>query len=156
VASDAVERFREHAERLGVPVELEEFPAGTRTAEDAAAAIGCDVGQIVKSLVFVADGRPVLVLTSGRNRVDEAKLAEVLSAEEVRKADAAEVRQATGYAIGGTPPFGHPTQLTVICDPHLLTFEQVWAAAGTPSSVFALTPDDLLRATSAETRDVTG
>lgn len=156
MASDAVERFREHAERLGVPVELEEFPAGTRTAEDAAAAIGCDVGQIVKSLVFVADGRPVLVLTSGRNRVDEAKLAEVLSAEEVRKADAAEVRQATGYAIGGTPPFGHPTQLTVICDPHLLTFEQVWAAAGTPSSVFALTPDDLLRATSAETRDVTG
>ncbi len=156
MASDAVERFREHAERLGVPVELEEFPAGTRTAEDAAAAIGCDVGQIVKSLVFVADGRPVLVLTSGRNRVDEAKLAEVLSAEEVRKADAAEVRQATGYAIGGTPPFGHPTQLTVICDHHLLTFEQVWAAAGTPSSVFALTPDDLLRATSAETRDVTG
>jgi len=154
VASDAVERFLEHAERLSVPVELREFPAGTRTAQDAAAAIACDVGQIVKSLVFVADGRPVLALTSGRNRVDEAKLAAATGASQVRKADADEVREATGYAIGGTPPFGHATDLEVVCDRDLTGLDEVWAAAGTPATVFGLSPDRLLTATGARIVDL--
>jgi Cys-tRNA(Pro) deacylase len=147
-------RFLAHADRLGVPVEVREFPAGTRTAQDAAEAIGCDVAQIVKSLVFIADGRPVLALTSGRNRVDEGKLGAALGASEVRKADANEVRDATGYAIGGTPPFGHATDLEVVCDRDLTAFEEVWAAAGTPSAVFGLTPRRLLDATGAEVIDL--
>src|SRR5207244_13157467 len=99
------------AEERGLQIELRRFPEGTRTADDAARAVGCDVGQIVKSLVFVAGNEPVLALTSGRNRVDPAKLAALCSASDVRKATADEVRAATGYAIGGTPPFGHPTRL---------------------------------------------
>lgn len=156
MASDAHSRFLAHAERAGVPVEAREFPAGTRTAQDAAAAIGCDVAQIVKSLVFIADGRPVLALTSGRNRVDEAKLARAVDADEVRKADADEVRDATGYAIGGTPPFGHASHLEVVSDRDLTAFAQVWAAAGTPSTVFALTPERLLATTDAEVVDLAG
>ncbi len=154
MASAAVERFLEHAERLGVPVEVREFPTGTRTAEDAAAAIGCDVAQIVKSLVFIADGRPVLALTSGRNRVDERRLAAAIGASEVRKADADEVREATGYAIGGTPPFGHATDLEVVCDRDLTGFDEVWAAAGTPATVFGLAPARLLAATAARVVDL--
>lgn len=149
MASDAVERFRASAESYGVPVHVRQFPTGTRTAADAAAAIGCEIGQIVKSLVFVADDRPVLALTSGSNRVDERKLADAVGATSIRKADADEVRRATGYAIGGTPPFGHPTPLQVVCDRDLSDFDEVWAAAGTPSSVFGLTPEALLAATGA-------
>ncbi len=156
MASTAVDRFLEHAQRLGVPVEVVEFPTETRTADDAAEAIGCDVAQIVKSLVFMADDRPVLALTSGRNRVDEAKLARALDAAVVRKADAAEVRAATGYAIGGTPPFGHATDLEVACDRDLTGFDQVWAAAGLPTTVFALSPDRLLEATGARVIDLAG
>lgn len=156
MASNAVDRFLEHARRLDVPVEVREFPTETRTAQDAAEAIGCDVAQIVKSLVFMADDRPVLALTSGRNRVDEAKLAAALGASEVRKADAAEVRTATGYAIGGTPPFGHATDLEVVCDDDLVGFDEVWAAAGVPTTVFALTPQRLLDATRARIVDLSG
>ena len=156
MASTAVERFLEHAERLDVPVEVVEFPTETRTAADAAEAIGCDVAQIVKSLVFMADDRPILALTSGRNRVDEAKLARALDATVVRKADAAEVRAATGYAIGGTPPFGHTTDLEVVCDHDLTGFDQVWAAAGLPTTVFALSPDRLLEATGAHVTELAG
>jgi Cys-tRNA(Pro) deacylase len=154
VASDALTRFLEHADRLGISADIREFPAGTRTAQEAADAIGCDVAQIVKSLVFIADDRPVLALTSGRNRVDERKLAAVLGADDVRKADANEVRQATGYAIGGTPPFGHATNLEVVCDRDLTGFDEVWAAAGTPATVLALSPDRLLSATGARVVDL--
>jgi prolyl-tRNA editing enzyme YbaK/EbsC (Cys-tRNA(Pro) deacylase) len=113
------------------------------------------VAQIVKSLVFVADDDPVLVLTSGANRVHEPTLRRTLGAARVRKADADEVREATGYAIGGTPPFGHVRHLRVVCDRDLTDHEVVWAAAGTPSSVFPITPDDLLAATDAEVVTVT-
>ncbi len=150
----ATDRFLERATALGVEVQPRRFPDGTRTAADAAAAVGCDVAQIVKSLVFVADGRPVLVLTSGASRVDEAKLAAATGATVVRKATADEVRAATGYAIGGTPPFGHDTPLEVLCDEHLLGHEAVWAAAGTPTDVFDLTPATLLRASGAVRADV--
>jgi Cys-tRNA(Pro) deacylase len=142
----AADRFREAADRAGVEVDVRRFPEGTRTAEDAARAIGCDVAQIVKSLVFLADGDPVLALTSGRNRVDVGKIAALCGASDVRKATADEVRAATGYAIGGTPPLGHPRTLRCFVDEDLMGFDVVWAAAGTPDGVFALSPDELVRA----------
>jgi Cys-tRNA(Pro) deacylase len=144
--SGAAARFSEAAAALGIDHDVRRFPEGTRTAEDAARAIGCDVAQIVKSLVFIADGFPILALTSGRNRVDPAKIAALVGASQVRKADAEEVRRATGFAIGGTPPFGHPRSLRCFVDEDLMTLAEVWAAAGTPDSVFSLAPDDLLRA----------
>ena len=154
--ADARTRFLAAAAELGLEPDVRTYPAGTRTAQDAADAIGCDVDQIVKSLVFVADnGRPVLALTSGGRRVDPARLAQLVGAGRVRKADADEVRTATGFAIGGTPPFGHPAPLDTYLDPHLLGFDRVWAAAGTPTDVFALTPDELRRAGAHEVGDFT-
>ena len=146
----ALERFLEAAAVLGITPEVRVFPDGTRTAAEAAAAVGCDVGQIVKSLVFVADGEPLLALTSGANRADLARLRALAGVAEVRKADAEEARAATGFAIGGTPPFGHPRRLRVLVDRDLLGYEVVWAAAGTPKSVFPIAPDDLLRASGGE------
>jgi prolyl-tRNA editing enzyme YbaK/EbsC (Cys-tRNA(Pro) deacylase) len=131
---------------------VRQFPEGTRTAEDAARAIGCQVGQIVKSLVFVAGSEPFLALTSGPNRADTARLTE-LTGVPVRRADAEEAREATGYAIGGTPPFGHPRPLRVFCDRDLLAYPEVWAAAGTPTSVFPIPPHDLVRASGAQPAD---
>lgn len=133
------------ARSLGLEVELREFPEGTRTAEDAARAIGVEVGQIVKSLVFTLDGSVVMALVSGRNRLDEGRLAAVLGGDAVGRADADGVREATGYAIGGVPPFGHRTVLPTAVDEDLLDYEVVWAAAGTPRDVFAIRPDDLVR-----------
>jgi Cys-tRNA(Pro) deacylase len=154
VASRAVERFTTRAAELGVEVRVTEFPQGTRTAADAAAAIGCQVAQIVKSLVFDADGEPVLALTSGANRVDERKLAAHLGVDRIRKGDADQVRTATGYAIGGTPPFGHDSAITVVCDRDLTAHDKIWAAAGTPTTVFPLTPDTLLSVTGAKVVDL--
>lgn len=137
---------------LGHPVST--FPEGTRTAADAAAAIGCDVGQIVKSLVFRrASGAALLVVASGSNRVDEGKLA-ALTGEPVGKADAAFVRAATGFAIGGVPPAGHPSPVDTIVDEDLLAFDEVWAAAGTPRTVFPLTPAELVEMTGGRVADV--
>jgi prolyl-tRNA editing enzyme YbaK/EbsC (Cys-tRNA(Pro) deacylase) len=149
--ADALDRFVARARERGLEIEPRRFDEGTRTAQDAAAAIGCEVAQIVKSLVFVADGVPVLVLTSGANRVDEARLAGHLGADEVRKASADEVRRATGYAIGGTPPFGHETPLRSLCDVDLTAYDEVWAAAGTHDSVFALSPEKLVELSGART-----
>lgn len=157
--ADARDRFTDAAAGLGIPVDVVTCPGGTRTAQDAADAIGCRVGQIVKSLVFMAvdDGSewPVLALTSGARRVDTAALATLLDVDRVRKADADEVREATGFAIGGTPPFGHPRTIETVLDPHLTAFEEVWAAAGTPTDVFRLTPQDLRRAGAEERGDFT-
>ncbi|MEQ1786955.1 MAG: YbaK/EbsC family protein [Acidimicrobiales bacterium] len=135
------------ARELGLEVELREFPEGTRTAEDAARAIGVEVGQIVKSLVFTLDGEVVMALVSGSNRLDEARLAAVLDGAVVGRADADGVRAATGFAIGGVPPFGHPQPLPTAIDEDLLTYDEVWAAAGTPRDVFALAPAELVRLT---------
>jgi prolyl-tRNA editing enzyme YbaK/EbsC (Cys-tRNA(Pro) deacylase) len=154
MASDAVARFTARAEAVGIEVHTRTFPEGTRTAVDAAAAVGCDVAQIVKSLVFIADDGPVLALTSGANRVDEGKLAAALDTGSVRKADADEARAATGYAIGGTPPFGHETRLAVLCDQDLVDHDQLWAAAGTPMDVFPLTPAQLIAASAATIADI--
>ena len=144
--ADAVESFEEAARALGSAVAVRRFPEGTRTAADAAAAIGCGVGQIVKSLVFVGDGGAFLALTSGSNRADPARLGLLLGdTSPVRKATAEEAREATGFAIGGTPPFGHPRHLRVFVDRDLMAHPVVWAAAGTPDSVFPISPQDLLR-----------
>ena len=149
--SSAIDRFSEGARALGLHPEVRRFPEGTKTAEAAARAIGCDVGQIVKSLIFMADGRAVLALTSGRNRVDEAKLAVLTGAGEVRRATPEEARAATGFAVGGTPPFVHTQAVQAFIDGDLLGYDQVWAAAGTPDSVFPLSPADLVRVSEATT-----
>jgi prolyl-tRNA editing enzyme YbaK/EbsC (Cys-tRNA(Pro) deacylase) len=147
--SGAIDRFLEAARGQGIQPDVHRFPEGTKTAADAARAIGCEVGQIVKSLVFIADERPVMAFTSGVNRVDEAKLAAVVGADTTRRASPEEARTATGFAVGGTPPFGHPERLTCVIDHDLLLWDQIWAAAGTPDSVFPLSPADLLRVTGA-------
>lgn len=151
--SKAIDRFLDAAQVLGHSVEVRRFPEGTKTAEDAARAIGCDVGQIVKSLVFVAGGEPVLALTSGANRVDLQRLAGVAGASDARRADPEEARAATGFAVGGTPPFGHPERVRTFIDRDLLGFDEVWAAAGTPDAVFRTTPDELQRTALAEVAD---
>lgn len=133
--------------QAGVNVQVLEFPQGTRTARDAAAAVGTTLAQIVKSLVFLADGRPVLVLASGANRVDTAKLARAAGVQTVQKAGASAVQDATGYAIGGVPPVAHARTLPVFIDRDLMGFDVVYAAAGTPSSVFPIEPRVLQRLT---------
>jgi len=141
--AEATERFASAARALGFEPEISRFPEGTRTAADAAAAVGCDVAQIVKSLVFAAGDDPVLVLTSGANQVDEAAVAAALGVDRIGKADAAVVREATGFAIGGTPPFGHVGELVTLIDEDLFDHDVVWAAAGTPDSCFPIAPDQL-------------
>jgi Cys-tRNA(Pro) deacylase len=139
---------------LGLAIEPFHFPDGTKTAADAAAAIGVDVGQIVKSLIFAVDGQVVLAYVSGRNQLDEGKLAAAAGGSTCTRVDADTVRNATGFPIGGVPPFGHRTPLPVFIDPDLLQYDVVWAAAGTWTDVFAITPDDLLRASEARVVDL--
>jgi prolyl-tRNA editing enzyme YbaK/EbsC (Cys-tRNA(Pro) deacylase) len=141
---NAIDRFREAAEALGHDVEVRRFPEGTKTAPDAARAIGCEVGQIVKSLVFVAEDRPLLALTSGANRVDVDRLAALAGVPAVRRASPEEARTATGFAVGGTPPFS-ATPVRTFVDEALVGYETVWAAAGTPDAVFPIAPGDLVR-----------
>ncbi len=145
----------EEAARLGLSIETQEFPEGTRTAQDAADAVGCEVGQIVKSMIFDAGGTLVLALTSGVNQVDPHRLAELAGATECGRANPDQVRAVTGFAIGGVPPFGHRHPIPTWIDPHLLTFDQVWAAAGTPRHVFAVAPRELANLTGALARDFT-
>ena len=147
--------MRAYAGERGVALEVRRFPAGTRTAEDAARAIGVEVGQIVKSLVFVAGPDTVVVLCSGASRVDEAKLAAALGVAAVRRATANEAKGVTGYAIGGVPPFAHASACRVVCDRGLGAFDVVWAASGLPDAVFAIAPADLVRLSGATVTDIT-
>ncbi len=148
-------RVVEAGEAVGVAVEPREFPEGTRTAADAAAAIGCALGQIVKSLVFTVDGETVMALVSGENQLDVAKLgAAAASTAKAKRADADAVRAATGFPIGGVPPFGHSTDVPVFVDADLLRYDVVWAAAGTPHTVFAVEPAALVSATRGTVADV--
>ena len=151
----ATDRVAAALAAAGIEPELREFPQGTRTAADAAAAIGCQVGQICKSLVFRIgpDGAPLLVITSGSNRVDEARVGALVGGT-LGKADADFVREHTGYAIGGVPPLGHAAPLATIFDEDLLRHEVVWAAAGTPMSVFPVAPAVLVEATGAHVAPV--
>ncbi|HKX18331.1 MAG TPA: YbaK/EbsC family protein [bacterium] len=138
----------------GVEVRIIEFAESTRTAQDAARAVGTSIGQIVKSLAFLADGRPVLVLASGANRVDTAKLARLAGAARVEKATADATREATGFSIGGVPPAGHRTVLSVYVDAALLAYDVVYAAAGTPHAVFPIDPPALVRLTAGTVGDI--
>ena len=150
----SAQRVADAARELRLVIEVREFPEGTRTAEDAARAIGVTVGQIVKSLVFLADEAPIVCLVSGSNRVDTKRLAEAIGAEHIARAPAEVVREATGYAVGGVPPFGHARPLPVYCDRDLLTFDVVWAAAGTQMNVFSVEPKALVTASGAAVVDL--
>ena len=153
--SNGVERFVTAAAGLGAEPGVTRYPAGSRTARDAAAAVGCELGQIVKSLVFVAEGRAVVALVSGADRVDTARLAAAAGAAAARQATAAEVQQATGFDVGGVPPFGHSEKLETFLDRRLLAFEVVWAAAGAPDACFGVAPAELARLSGAVVADVT-
>jgi prolyl-tRNA editing enzyme YbaK/EbsC (Cys-tRNA(Pro) deacylase) len=135
------DRLAECAQRLGLEVHPQRLSASTRTVKDAAEAVGCEEAEIAKSIVFVADGDPVVCVASGRHRIDTERLADLLDVAEVRRAAADEVRAATGFAIGGVPPFGH--DLPVLFDETLLEHERVWAAAGDPHSLFEVNPQQL-------------
>ena len=149
-----VRRVVEAGEQLGLDVVPHHQSDGAKTAADAAAAIGCDVGQIVKSLIFGVDGEIVLAYVSGANRLDEHKLAAAAGGTTCGRVDADAVRAATGYPIGGVPPFGHTTELRVFVDPDLLRYDEVWAAAGTWHDVFPLAPDDLVRVSNGTVTDL--
>lgn len=147
-ATGSVERVRAALLAAGHPDTITEFPAGTRTAADAAAAVGCDVAQIAKSIVFRADRRAVVVVTSGANRVDQAR-AEMALGVKLGRADADWVREATGFAVGGVAPVGHISAPLLLLDADLMALDPVWAAAGSPKHVFRTTPSELLRMTGA-------
>jgi Cys-tRNA(Pro) deacylase len=140
-----VVRVVEAARAAGLDIETRRFPEGTKTAQDAANAIGVQVGQIVKSLVFGVDGDIVMALVSGANQLDEAKLAAAAGGERCARVDADAVRAATGFPIGGVPPFGHSIQLRVFVDQDLLQYDEVWAAAGTWNDNFGAAPADIVR-----------
>jgi prolyl-tRNA editing enzyme YbaK/EbsC (Cys-tRNA(Pro) deacylase) len=146
------------ATALGLAIEPVTYPDGTRTAEDAARAIGCDVAQIVKSLVFdLVEGdelTPVMALVSGSNRLDEAKLVHTAHADGTRRADADRVRRVSGFPIGGVPPFGHPAPIRTFVDEDLLQHDEVWAAGGTPQTVFGVHPQALVDAIGATVVDL--
>ena len=155
--SGAHPRFVQALKELGLEEVLgraRRFPEGTRTAVEAAAAVGCELSQICKSLVFAADGVPVLVLMDGASRVDVERVRQELGVKKVGRADAQAVREVTGYAIGGVPPFGHRTSTRVLADRSLLAHDVVWAAAGTPYAVFPIEPKQLVTHAQATLVDV--
>ncbi|MET9171802.1 YbaK/EbsC family protein [Streptomyces misionensis] len=155
--SGAHPRFAQALRELGLEEVLgraRRFPEGTRTAVEAAAAVGCELSQICKSLVFAADGVPVLVLMDGASRVDVERVRAELGVRKVGRADAQAVREVTGYAIGGVPPFGHRTRTRVLADRSLLAHDVVWAAAGTPYVVFPIEPKELVAHAGATLVDV--
>ncbi|HSQ26346.1 MAG TPA: YbaK/EbsC family protein [Anaerolineales bacterium] len=153
--SSSAQKVQQALEALGLALQVIEMPDSTRTAQEAAQAVGCQVGQIVKSLVFKIkrSRRPILVVASGQNRVNEKKL-EALLEEPLGKADADFVRQHTGFAIGGVPPIGHEEPIETFVDEDLLQYETVWAAAGTPKAVFRLTPTELVKITGGKVVDI--
>jgi Cys-tRNA(Pro) deacylase len=159
----SAQKVADAAQASGLDVEIVEFEQTTRTAQEAADAIGkhpsgtgCQVAQIVKSLLFVVDGESVMALVSGANQLDERKLAALrgVGRKKVKRADADTTKAATGFSIGGVPPFGHKSNLPVYIDQDLTRFEVVWAAAGTPFAVFAITPGELARASGGEVVDL--
>ena len=149
----AAARVIEALEQAGVDIEVREFGESTRTAQDAATAIGTTLGRIVKSLVFLSGDQPILALVSGENRVDTHRLGEITGAA-IKRATADEARAATGFSIGDVPPVGHSAKLTTYLDQDLLQYDEVWAAAGVTNTVFRITPPDLQRITDATVVDL--
>ena len=154
--SSSALKVQQALDAIGMQLEVVELPASTRTSLEAAQAVGCQVGQIAKSIIFQAltSQRPVLVIASGPNRINE-KVIEELIGETIGKAGADFVRQRTGFVIGGVPPVGHTEQLETFIDQDLLQYPEIWAAAGTSHAVFRLMPDDLLRMTGGKVIKVT-
>ena len=152
--SPSAQRVQNALDTFGVELQVVEMPNSTRTSAEAAAAVGCTVGQIAKSLIFRGkeSARPLLVIASGSNRVDEKKIAAIFG-EKIEKPDADYVRTRTGFVIGGVPPVGHAEQLAILIDEDLLQYEEIWAAAGTPNAVFRLTPQQLVEITRGEVVD---
>ena len=148
------ERVVEAAASAGLAIDVVEYPEGTRTAAEAAAAVGAPVATIVKSLVFLVDDEPVMALVGGDKRLDEAGLLAALDGATVGRADADVVRRATGYPIGGVPPFGHAATLPTVVDRGLLIHDAVWAAAGTPRHVFRIAPAELVELSGACVADI--
>jgi prolyl-tRNA editing enzyme YbaK/EbsC (Cys-tRNA(Pro) deacylase) len=142
----ASQKVQQYLDQFGLDLTIKEFSASTRTAQDAADAVGCEVGQIVKSLVFRSGQQPLLFLVSGNNRLDAAKVSQALQIP-LEKADADFVRQTSGYAIGGVPPVAHAKTMDIYIDRDLMAYDLVWAAAGTPHAVFSLKSSDLPRIT---------
>jgi len=155
--SSSAHKVQQALNAIGLQLEVVELPDSTRTSGEAAQAIGCQVGQIAKSIIFQAlvSQRPIMVIASGPNRVNE-KVIETLIGEAIGKADADFVRQRTGFVIGGVPPIGHTEQIETFIDNDLLQYPEIWAAAGTPHAVFRLTPADLMRMTAGKLVQVTG
>lgn len=153
--SSSAQKVQDALEKLGLSFEVIELPDSTHTSKEAAKAIGCSVGQIAKSLVFRGkhSGKPILVVASGTNRVDEKKLKD-LAKEPVKMADPEFVRSETGFAIGGVPPLAHSKPMEIFIDEDLLHFEEIWAAAGTPHAVFRLTPSALLKMTGGKVTSI--
>jgi Cys-tRNA(Pro) deacylase len=153
--SQSAQRVQDQLKRLGFEIQVQELPDSTRTSAEAARAVGCQIEQIVKSLVFKGEksGQPVLILVSGANRVNEQAI-EALLGETILKADPDFVRQQTGFVIGGVPPVGHTRKLRTFIDKDLLQHGSIWAAAGTPHAVFRLTPADLVKMTRGQVVDI--
>lgn len=151
---DATVRFLEFAELAGLDLEIHHFPEGTRTSADAAAAVGCQLSAIAKSLVFMVDEQPVVAILSGDHRLDPRKLAEASGAAGARRASLEEARAATGFAAGGTPAFGYPQPLPVFLDTGLERHDEVWSAAGTPTTVYPIKLTDLVQASGAKMADL--
>ncbi|MCK5553457.1 MAG: YbaK/EbsC family protein [Deltaproteobacteria bacterium] len=149
----SVNKVQQALKSMGLAAEVMEFSESTRTAAEAAAAIGTTVGQIAKSLVFMAGNEPVLVIASGANRVDVGKLHRLLG-EKIIRADAETVRRTTGFSIGGIPPVGHRERMRTLVDEDLLSFTVIYAAAGTPNAVFAVSSTDLVRIAEAEVANI--
>ena len=149
--STSAQKVQDALSQSGLKIQVVELPASTRTSAEAAQAVGCQIGQIAKSLIFKTceTQRPILVIASGANRVDELKIGARLG-EPIGKADAEFVRSRTGFVIGGVPPIGHIEAIKTFIDEDLLAFEQIWAAAGTPHAVFPLKPADLVKITNGE------
>ena len=149
----SVDRVRQALAEHGLPAEVTEFDQSTATSQQAADALGVPLATIVKSLIFTVDEQPILVLASGANRVDTAKLGQVAGGR-VRRADADRVKAATGYAIGGVPPVGHASPLPTYIDADLMQYDRLWAAAGSPYAVFPIAPQELVRVTGGRIADV--
>lgn len=152
----SAQKVADAARELGLDVEIVEFAQTTRTAQEAADAIGCEAAQIVKSLLFTVNGQPIMALVSGANQLDFGKLAALcgVGREKIKRPDADTVKAATGFSIGGVPPFGHTSPLPVYVDEDLLQFDVVWAAAGTPFAVFAIAPDELVEISAGVVADL--
>ena len=152
--SSGGDKFRKKVKKLGLKLEVISLPQSTRTAVEAAQAVGCQLGQIAKSIIFkTKSGQPVLVITSGANRVDEKKVEKILG-EKIQKADADFVKKETGFAIGGVPPFGHKKKITTFIDKDLFNFSEIWAAAGDSFSVFKTTARDLVKISGGQVIEV--